>query len=86
MIPVTRYLLVSRVENEANNDLRSLLLGSDSISGLYKSKQLTRVQSQTVIEDSLCCLGMMPAIKEGDSRPERRFPSQQNSMEPVKCP
>ena len=33
MILVTRYLLVSRVGNEVNNDLRSLLLESDSISG-----------------------------------------------------
>ena len=33
MILVTRYLLVSRVGNEANNDLRSLLLESDSITG-----------------------------------------------------
>jgi len=39
MIPVTRYLLVSRVESEVNNDLRSSFLGSDSISGLYKSRE-----------------------------------------------
>ena len=38
MILVTRYLLVSRVEQEVNNDLRSSFLGSDSISGLYKSR------------------------------------------------
>ena len=36
MILVTRYLLVSRVESEVNNDLRSSLLGSDTIIGLYK--------------------------------------------------
>ena len=39
MIFVTRYLLVRRVENEVNNDLRPSLLGSDSISGLYKSRK-----------------------------------------------
>jgi len=33
---VMRYLLMSRVENEVNNDLRSSLLGRDSINGLYK--------------------------------------------------
>ena len=37
MILVTRYLLVSRVENEVNNDLRSSLFGSDSITGSYNS-------------------------------------------------
>jgi len=36
MTLVTRYLSVSRVESEVNNDLRSLFLGSDSINGLYK--------------------------------------------------
>jgi len=36
MTLVTRYLSVSRVENEVNNDLRLSLLGSDNISGLYK--------------------------------------------------
>jgi len=40
MILVTRYLLVSRVEHEVNNDLRLSLLGSDSISGLYKASSL----------------------------------------------
>ena len=39
MTLVTRYLLVSRVENDVNNDLKSSLLGSDSISGLYNSRQ-----------------------------------------------
>ena len=38
MILVTRYLLVSRVEHEVNNDLKSSLLGSDSISGSYKRR------------------------------------------------
>ena len=39
MISVTRYLSVSRVENEVNNDLRSLLLARESISGLYKLRK-----------------------------------------------
>ena len=37
MIPVTRYLLVSRVPMETKNDLKSSLLGSDKPSGLYNS-------------------------------------------------
>jgi len=37
MIRVTRYLLVSRVEKETNNDLKSSLLGSDRPTGLYNS-------------------------------------------------
>jgi len=40
MMLVTRYLLVSRVEHEVNNDLKMSLLGSDSISGLYKVRPL----------------------------------------------
>ena len=36
MTLMTRYLSVSRVEREANNDLKSSLLGSDRPSGLYK--------------------------------------------------
>jgi len=39
MILVTRYLLVSRVEYEVNNDLKTSLLGSDSIRGLYKVRK-----------------------------------------------
>ena len=35
---VTRYLWLSRVESEINNDLRPVLIGSDSISGLYKER------------------------------------------------
>jgi len=38
MILVTRYLLASRVENKVNSDVKSPLLGSDNISGLYKSR------------------------------------------------
>ena len=37
MTLVMRYLLVSRVEKEINNELKSLLLGSDRPSGLYNS-------------------------------------------------
>ena len=37
MTRVTRYLLVSRVEKETSNDLKSSLLGSDRPSGLYNS-------------------------------------------------
>jgi len=47
MILVTRYLLVSRVENGANNDLKSSFIGSDSISGLYKGKGQSSVRFQT---------------------------------------
>ena len=46
MTLVTRYLLVSRVENEVNNDLRTPLLGSDSISGLYNLTGPTPIGSQ----------------------------------------
>jgi len=35
MTLVMRYLLVSRVERETNNDFKSSLLGSDRPSGLY---------------------------------------------------
>ena len=87
MTLVTRYLLVSRVENEVNNDLRSSLLGSDSNSGLYKARWQKSVQFQAITrsaEDSLCCLGVMPAINESDSRTAKRFPSQKNSLEFVK--
>jgi len=38
MILVTRYLLVSRVENKVNNDLSSSFLGSDGTNGLCKGK------------------------------------------------
>ena len=37
MTLVTRYLLVSRVEKETNNNLKSSLLGSERQSGLYNS-------------------------------------------------
>jgi len=88
MIIVTRYLLVSRVEHEVNNDLRTSLLGSDSISGLYKARVLTcnRLQAVTTsfVEDIWYCLGVMSAIKESDSRSAKMFPSQQNSSESVK--
>jgi len=48
MILVTRYLLVGRVESEVNNDLSPSFLGSDSISGLYKSKWRPSVRFQAV--------------------------------------
>jgi len=44
MILMTRYLLVSRVEHEVNNDLKVSLLGRDSISGLYNLRRLKCVQ------------------------------------------
>jgi len=87
MILVTRYLLVSRGESEVNNDLRSSLLGSDSISGLYKLRRLTSVRLQAItrsIADILYCLGVMSAIRESESRSTKRFPSEQNSLESVK--
>ena len=86
MILVTRYLLVSRVENEFNNDLRSSLLGSDSISGLYKSRERESVGSKATIEDISCRLGVMSAIKESSSRSAKRFPSQQNSLKSAERP
>jgi len=87
MILVTRYLLVSRVEHEVNNDLKTSSLGSDSISGLYKKRGLKFNGSQAVtlpFEDIEDCVLVMPAIKESDSRSAKRFPSQQNSSESVK--
>ena len=86
MTLVTRYLSVSRVESEANNDLRASLLGSDSISGLYKQEKSALVTITWYIEGSLCCLGVMSVVKENDSRSAKRFPSQQNSSESVRRP
>ncbi|KIM63956.1 hypothetical protein SCLCIDRAFT_675735 [Scleroderma citrinum Foug A] len=86
-ILVTRYLLVSRVEHEVNNDLRSSLLGSDSISGLYKFRRRKFVGFRAnirPIENISCCLGVMSTIKESGSGSEKRFPSQQNSLDSVK--
>jgi len=87
MILVTRYLLVSRVEYEVNNDLKTLLLGSDSIRGLCKERTLKFGGSKATtpsVEDIWYCLGVMSAIKESDSRSAQRFPSQQNSFKCVK--
>ena len=78
---------MSRVESKVNNDMRSSLLGSNSISGLYKMRKLTSVRFRAITRSSgeiLRCLGMMSAIKESDSRSEKRFPSQKNSLEFVK--
>ena len=41
MTLVMRYLLVSRVEKEANSDFKSSLLGSDRPSGSYNSVKIT---------------------------------------------
>ena len=86
MMLVTRYLLVSRVENEVNNDLRSSLLGSDSISGLYKlaGKSIGFRANIRPIEDISCCLGVMSTVKESGLRSAKRFPSQQNSLASAK--
>ena len=87
MILVTRYLLVSRVENDVNNDLRSSLLGSDNISSSYKLRMRKSVRFQANLgstEDILCYLGVMSAIKASDSRSEKRFLSQENSSGPIK--
>ena len=47
MTLVMRYLLVSRVERETNNDLKPLsLLGSDWPIGLYNSVKPTRVAAR----------------------------------------
>jgi len=88
MIPVTRYLLVSRVDSKVNNVLRLSLLGSDSINGLYKWRKWKagQVQASTKSsEDISCDLGVMFAIKESHLKSAKRFPSQQNSLESVKC-
>ena len=93
MTLVMRYLLVSRVEKEANNDLKSSLLGSDRQSGSYNSTKqpkwsyaLTALLSPWYppLSDILCCLGVMFAFKESDSRSVKRFPSQQKSSKSVK--
>ena len=78
---------MSRVESEVNNDLRSSLIGSDSISGLFKWFRQSFVRSQAITQSSgLYCVGVMSAIEESDSRSSKRFPSQQNSLESVKRP
>jgi len=93
MTLVMRYLLVSRLEKEANNDLKSSFLGSDSPSGLYKMMEppkswctLTTSFSLwcSYLADILCRLGAMPAFKESDLRSAKRFPSQQKDSEAVK--
>jgi len=91
MTLVTRYLLVSRVESEANNDLRSSFLGSDNISGLYKSSLWwlsVRFRANTLMEllksRILRWIGVMSAFKESDLRSAMRFPSQENSLESVR--
>ena len=92
MTCVTRYLLVSWVERETNNDLKSSLVGSDRPSGLYNSMGgLSRPQWSTVTmllspwcpshRDILCFLGVMFALKS-----VKRFPSKQKSPESVKWP
>ena len=86
MILVTRYLSVRRVESEANNDLRSSLLGSDNISGLCKKKKPGFVQSWAItrsIENGLGYLGVMSAFKASESMSAKRFPSQQNPLKSV---
>ena len=89
MAIVMRYLLVSRVEKETNNDLKSLLFGSDRPSGSYNSvKPSITTTSLSLwcpsLSDILCCLGVMFAFKESDLRSAKRFPSQQKSSESVK--
>ena len=88
IILVTRYLLVSRVENEVNNDLKSSLLGNNNISGSYKSRKgFIRFQMITrSIEDISYCLGVMSTFKESDSRSAKRLPSQENSLQSEKWP
>ena len=41
---------------------------------------------QNAFEDISCDLGVMFAIKESHLKSAKRFPSQQNSLESVKCP
>ena len=94
MTHVTRYLLVSRVERETNNELKPSLLGSDRQSGSYKPME-SRGGSYTLratslslrrpaFSDILCCLGVMFTSKESEMRSSKRFPSQQKSSESVK--
>ena len=81
MIFVMRYLSVSTVESEVNTDLRSSLLGSDTISGLYKLRVHKSVRFQATLQSiSCCCLVIMSG---SDSR---RFPSRQNSLASVNGP
>ena len=87
MTLLTRYLLESGVESEVNNDLMSSLLGSDSISGLFKWRRMLSPGVQAIARptvDISCYLGVMSAVKESDSRSAKRFPSQQNPMGSVK--
>ena len=48
MILVTRYLLVSRIESKVNNDLKSSLLGSDSIASFYRMRRSAFVRLQAI--------------------------------------
>ena len=92
MTVVMRYLLVSRVEMETNNDLKSSLLGSDRPSGLYNSVEPPLKYAFTTslslwrppLSDILSCLGVMFAFKESNSGSVKRFPSQQKSSESVR--
>ena len=96
MTPVTRYLLVSRVERETNNDLKSSLAGSDWQSGLYNGMKAPESYAITrplimalsiwslLLVNILCSLGAMFAFKESDLQSARRFPSQRKYPESVK--
>ena len=79
MTLVMRYLLVSRVEKETNNDLKSLSIGSDRPNGLYNLMEqpgwlyatltmLFRSLWCLPFSDILCCLGVIFAFKESDLR------------------
>ena len=84
---VMRYLLMNRVEREANNDLKSSLLGSDSPSGLYNSVKPPEWYTITTplslwrppLSDILCCFGVMFTLKGSELNSAKRFPSQQKA-------
>jgi len=86
MTLVMRYLFVSRVERETNNDLKSSSLrGSDRSSGLYNSVKLVPGWMYALtkslflgcpsLSDISCGLGMMFAFEDSNSKSAKRFPS-----------
>jgi len=93
---VTRYRLESQVEKETNNNLKSLLFGSDNPSDLCNSLWCKWELWPTIgtlslaccqcFSDILGCLGVMFTFKESDLRLAKRFPSQQKHSELSKWP
>jgi len=84
MILVTRHLLVSRVESEVNNDLKSSSLGSDSITELRKPRLQNFAQFEITQLGCKDSVRFITSAIESDLRSAKRFPSRQNSFESVK--